>query len=108
MQTDFYQKQEERHYKARVLKATDADIERFEKVAQQFGPCTSLQNSAVYDAIWFVGLNSLAQGRPLIPLNAERWAGEVWLALCNVGAIRSWEVGPIFELKQVAERLWSS
>jgi hypothetical protein len=106
MKTDLYQKQEERHYKARVLKATDADIERFEQVAQSFGPCTTLPNGEVYDAIWFVGLNSLAQGRPLIPQNAERWAEEVWLALCNVGVIRSWEVGPIFELKHVAEQLW--
>lgn len=100
------QKQEQTHYKARALGASQADIDRFERIAQMFGPRTTLPNMATYDTIWFVGLNCLAQGQPLIPTNAERWSGEVWLALCQVGAIRSWEVGPLFEIRQTAVALW--
>jgi hypothetical protein len=103
---DFLQKREERHLSARALGASDADIARFERVATAFGPRTMLPNSEAYDAIWFVGKNCLAQGRPLIPTNAERWAGEVWMRLCQLSIIRSWEVAPLFEIRTTAMTLW--
>jgi hypothetical protein len=100
-------KQEETHLAARTLGASMEDIARFERVAQSFGPRTTLSNSDVYEAIWFVGINSLMQGRPIIPTSAEIWAGEVWFRLCNLMLIRSWEVGPMFEIKRTAEALWA-
>ncbi len=109
MQTiDFLRKREETHHKARALGATDADIARFEYVAAAFGPRTTLPNSETYDAIWFVGLHGMAQGRPLIPTNAEHWAGEVWLHLCHFGITRSWDAGPLFEIRHVVTTLWGS
>ena len=100
-------KREERHLQSRALGAMEADITRFEHIAVAFGPRTTLPNDAVYAAVWFVGMNCLAQGRPLIPTHAEQWAGEVWRHLCHVGILRPWDVGPMFELRTAAEALWS-
>lgn len=98
---------EERHYAARVLGATAADIARFEGVAQAFGPRTTMPNTEVYEAIWFTGLHWLKLGLPLIPTNAEQWAGAVWLSLCQVGAIRSYDPLPIFQIRETSIALWS-
>ena len=98
---------EERFLQAYMLGASRADVERYERLAVAFGPRTTLPNTALYEAIWFIGKHRLGQGLPLIPTNAEHWAGELWLHCCHIGLIASWDVGSVVELRSTAVALWS-
>lgn len=107
MNIESLRKRDETHHKARVLGATADEIARYDQVARAVGPRTTLPNGEMYDAIWAVGLHALTQGRPLIPTNAEDWAGELWILLCNLHIIRFWDVVPLSEIRQTAVVVWS-